>query len=237
MCGRYDNLIARDAYRLLFRAERLPQSNYPPRYNIAPTDQIPIIRVDPRDDTRELVMARWGLVPWWSKEIPKIPHINARAETVHTKGLFREAFAKRRALIPATGFFEWQKRADGKQPYRFRREDLEPFAFAGLWEFARIGEQEILSATIIVGEPNPLAAAVHDRMPVILNPEDYDRWLDANTPVDELRALLRPYPAKRMQAQAVSRAVNSVKNDNEECIQPIVEPPLQAKVGGAESRR
>ena len=84
-------------------------------------------------------MARWGLVPWWSKEMPKVPHINARAETVHEKPLFREAFAKRRALIPATGFFEWQKRADGKQPYRFRREDLEPFAFAGLWEFARIG--------------------------------------------------------------------------------------------------
>ena len=89
------------------------------------------------------------------------------------------------------------------------------------------------AANVIVGEPNPLAAAVHDRMPVILNPEDYDSWLDTNTPVDELRALLRPYPAERMQAQAVSRAVNSVKNDNEECIQPIGEPALQAKVGGA----
>ena len=95
-----------------------------------------------------------------------------------------------------------------------------------MWEFARIGEQEILSATIIVGEPNPLAAAVHDRMPVILNPEDYDSWLDTNTPVDELRALLRPYPAERMQARAVSRTVNSVKNDNEECIQPVGEPAL-----------
>ena len=147
MCGRYDNLIAREAYRLLFQAERLPPSNFPPRYNIAPTDQIPIIRVDPRDNTRELVMARWGLVPWWSKEMPKVPHINARAETVHTLRMFKEAFAKRRALIPATGFFEWQKRADGKQPYRFQREDLEPFAFAGLWEFARIAGKEILSAT------------------------------------------------------------------------------------------
>ena len=119
MCGRYDNLIARDAYRRLFRPQRLPQSNYPPRYNIAPTDQIPIVHVDPRDGERELVMARWGLVPWSSKTMPKIPHINARAETAHEKALFREAFAKRRALIPATGFFEWQKRADGKQPYRF----------------------------------------------------------------------------------------------------------------------
>jgi putative SOS response-associated peptidase YedK len=227
MCGRYDNLIAREAYRLLFRATRLPQSNFPPRYNTAPTDPIPIVRIDPRDGERELAMARWGLVPWWSKELPKVPHINARAETVHTTRLYREAFAKRRALIPATGFYEWQKRADGKQPYRFRREDLEPFAFAGLWEFCRLGEQEIVSATIIVGEPNPLAAAVHDRMPVILEPEDYDRWLDSSTPVDELRAMLKPFPAERMEAYAVSRVVNSVKNDTEECIAPLAgEPPL-----------
>src|ERR1051325_4850890 len=112
MCGRYDNLIAREAYKTMYRAMRLPQSNFPPRYNIAPTDQIPIIRIDPRDGERELVMARWGLVPWCVKEIPKVPHINARVETVHTTRLFREAFHQRRALIPATGFFEWQKRAD-----------------------------------------------------------------------------------------------------------------------------
>jgi putative SOS response-associated peptidase YedK len=131
MCGRYDNLIAREAYRQLFKAERLPQSNFPPRYNVAPTDQIPILRIDPRDGQRELVMARWGLVPWWSKELPKKPFINARCETVHTTPMFREAFAERRALIPATGFFEWQQRADGKQPYRFRRQDLEPLPLPG----------------------------------------------------------------------------------------------------------
>jgi putative SOS response-associated peptidase YedK len=167
------------------------------------------------------------LVPWWSKEIPKVPHINARAETVHKLRMFKEAFAKRRALIPATGFFEWQKRADGKQPYRFQRADLEPFAFAGLWEFARIGEQEILSATIIVGEPNPLAAAIHDRMPVILEPDDYDHWLAADTSVEELRALLKPYPAERMRAIAINRRVNNVKNDDEACIEEIGEKPLQ----------
>ena len=97
MCGRYDNLIPRDAYAGLFRAARIPRSNFPPRYNIAPTDQIPIIRIDPRDGTCELVMARWGLIPFWMKEKPKVPHINARAETVHKLPLFREAFAKRRA--------------------------------------------------------------------------------------------------------------------------------------------
>ncbi len=221
MCGRYDNLIAAEAYRRLFRPARMPQSNFPPRHNVAPTDQIPIIRCDPRDGQRELLMARWGLVPWWSKELPKVPHINARSETVDAKPMFREAFAKRRALIPATGFFEWQNRADGKQPYRFRRKDLEPFAFAGLWEFCRIGDNEIVSATIIVGAPNPLVEPVHDRMPVILPPEDYDRWLDPKASAEELKALLKPCPEGGFELFPVSRAVNSVRNDTEECVLPL----------------
>jgi putative SOS response-associated peptidase YedK len=227
MCGRYDNLIARDAYRGLFKAGRLPQSNFPPRYNVAPTDQIPIVRIDPRDGEREVVMARWGLIPFWMKEKPKVPHINARAETVHKLPLFREAFAKRRCLIPATGFFEWQKREDGRQPYRFRRKDLEPFAFAGVWEFARIKGEDILSACMIVGEPNPLVGGYHDRMPVMLLTEDYDRWLDSDIALDELRSLLKPYDSELMEACAVSRAANNVRNDNPECIAPIGEPPLE----------
>ena len=183
MCGRYDNLIPRDAYAALFRPVRVPRSNFPPRYNVAPTDQIPIVRIDPRDGERELTMARWGLIPFWMKEKPKVPHINARAETVHKLPLFREAFAKRRCLIPATGFYEWQQRSDGKQPYRFRRKDLEPFAIAGIWEFTRLNGDEILSAAMIVGE--------------------------------------RPYDQSLVEAYAVSRKVNSVKNDTEECIEPI----------------
>ena len=224
MCGRYDNLIAREAYQTLFKAARLPQWNFPPRYNVAPTDQIPIVRVDPRDGTRELVLARWGLIPFWMKQKPKVPHINARAETAHTAPMFREAFAKRRCLVPATGFYEWEKRADGRQPYRFVRKDLEPFAFAGLWEYARIGNEAIVSATIIVGEPNRLAAAIHDRMPVILMPENYDAWLDAATPIEAARAMLKPYDENAIKAYAVSRMVNSVKNDNEECIEPVDDP-------------
>jgi putative SOS response-associated peptidase YedK len=246
MCGRYDNLIAREAYRALFMAERLPQSNFPPRYNIAPTDQIPIVRVDPRDGTRELAMVRWGLIPYWMKEKPKVPHINARAETVHTQPLFRDAFARRRCLIPATGFYEWQKRADGKQPYRFVRKDLEPFAFAGIWEYVKLQEtrkaggptgtngeeagpaalEAILSAAIIVGEPNPLTAAVHDRMPVILMPDDYDAWLDKGTAIEAARAMLKPYDAALMKAYAVSRDVNSVKNDVETLIEPLADEPV-----------
>jgi putative SOS response-associated peptidase YedK len=234
LCGRYDNLIAREAYRALFMADRLPESNFPPRYNIAPTDQVPVVRIDPRDGTRELRMVRWGLIPHWLREKPKVPHINARAETVHKLPLFREAFARRRCLVPATGFYEWQKRVDGKQPYRFLRRDLEPFAFAGIWEYARIGGEAILSAAIIVGEPNPLVSAVHDRMPVILMPADYDAWLAAGTAIEDARAMLRPYDADLMQACAVSRAVNSVANDNEACIEPVAGEPALG-VGGDRS--
>ena len=223
MCGRYDNLIPREAYRSFFRADRLPETNFPPRYNVAPTNKIPILRIDPRDGTRELVMARWGLVPCWMKQMPKVPHINARAETVHEKPLFREAFVNRRCLVPATGFFEWEKRADGKQPYRFVRKDLEPFAFAGLWEFARIDGEEVLSATIIVGSPNSVVAPIHDRMPVILLPDDFDRWLDAETSAELARELLRPYDPDLMKGYAVSRTVNNVRNDTEECIAPLGE--------------
>jgi putative SOS response-associated peptidase YedK len=226
MCGRYDNLIARDAYKALYRVGRLPASNFPLRYNVAPTDQIPIVRVDPRDGQREVTMARWGLIPSWMKEKPKVPHINARAETVHQLRLFREAFAKRRCLIPATGFYEWQKRADGKQPYRFVRRDLEPFAFAGIWEFARIAGEDIVSTCMIVGQANPLVGGVHDRMPVMLLSQDYDRWLDRAADIAEAQRLLRPYDPALMQAYAVNRVVNNVKNDDETCIEPIGEPPL-----------
>src|SRR5258705_3588344 len=232
MCGRYDNLIPRDAYSALFRAVRIPLSNFPPRYNVAPTDQIPIVRIDPRDGEREVTMARWGLIPFWMKEKPKIPHINARAETVHKLALFREAFAKRRCLIPATGFYEWQKRADGKQPYRFVRRDLEPFAFGGIWEYAKLDGEAILSAAIIVGEPNPLTSAIHDRMPVILMPDDYDTWLDKDAPIETARAMLKPYDAGLMKAYAVNRTVNSVKNDTEACIEPIAGEPELPATGG-----
>jgi len=226
MCGRFDNLIARDACRGLFKVDRLPKSNFPLRYNVAPTDQIPIVRVDPRDGERDVVMARWGLIPFWMKEKPKVPHINARAETVHKLPLFREAFTKRRCLIPATGFYEWQKREDGKQPYRFRRKDLEPFAFAGVWEFARLGGEDILSTAMIVGEANPLVGAVHDRMPVMLMSGDYDRWLGPTTGIDDLKAMLTPYDPALMEAYAVNRAVNSGKNDTEECIEPVADGRL-----------
>ena len=137
MCGRYDNLIAREACRLLFRAKRLPQPNFPPRYNIAPTDPIPIVRVDPRDGTRELVMARWGLVPWWAKEMPRAAMFNARSETADTSGAFKDAFASTRCFPADGGEDSWHIFLPGHQA----------FSFAGLWASNR--KLDITSCTII----------------------------------------------------------------------------------------
>jgi putative SOS response-associated peptidase YedK len=142
------------------------------------------------------------------------------------EGEAEDAPHQRRCLIPATGFYEWQQRADGKQPYRFVRKDLEPFAFAGVWEFAKINGEDIVSACMIVGEANPLVGGIHDRMPVMLLSQDYDRWLDPAADIEEVRSLLRPYDPALMKAYAVNRAVNSVKNDDEKCIEPTGEPPL-----------
>lgn len=144
---------------------------------------------------------------------------------MHRQPLFRDAFAKRRCLIPATGFYEWQTRADGKQPYRFRLHDLVPFAFAGIWEIATLAGAPVVSTCIIVGEPNPLVGGVHDRMPVMLLPDDYDRWLDGQTPLEDVRALLRPYDPALMDVYPVSRVVNSVRNDGEDCIEAVTLEP------------
>lgn len=220
MCGRYDNLIPRDAMVQLFGVEELPPTNFPPRYNIAPTQDVPIVTVT-ADGDRQILMARWGLVPSWMNAIPKQPHINARAETIDRKPLFRDAFATRRCLVPATGFYEWERREDGRQPFRYRMRSADPFAFAGLWEAAQIEGRRLHSTTIIVTEANELTAAVHDRMPVIIPPDAYSTWLDPTTTADEARELLRPFPASLMEAYPVSRAVNHYEKDDEECIQPI----------------
>jgi putative SOS response-associated peptidase YedK len=167
MCGRFDNLIARDAYRGLFKAQRLPKSNFPLRYNIARTDQISIVRIDPRDGEREVVMARWGLIPFWMKEKPKVPHINARAETVHKLPLFERLLLngdvyQRRDFTSGRS----AKMASSLIASVVKTLNLSPFA--GVWEFARLGGQDTLSTARIVGEANPLVGGVHDRMPVTL---------------------------------------------------------------------
>jgi putative SOS response-associated peptidase YedK len=145
-----------------------------PRYNIAPTQDVAVVRLNPSTEKRELSMLRWGLIPFWAED-PKVGYstINARAETVATKPSFREAFKKRRCLVVADGFYEWQRTDGQKQPYLIHLKDNSPFAFAGLWERWRKGEQAIESCSIIVTEPNAVLEPIHDRMPVILSPEDY----------------------------------------------------------------
>jgi putative SOS response-associated peptidase YedK len=219
MCGRYDSLIPRDAMEHLFEAKAGPSSNFPPRYNIAPTQEVPIVKSAREGGGREIAMARWGLVPFYMKALPKVPHINARAEGVDRTGLFREAFAARRCLVPATGFYEWERRGGGKQPYRFRLRSGEPFAFAGLWEYAKIGGEGLLSMTIIVTAANELVARIHDRMPVILAPADYSRWLALGEA--GAKELLKPFPSELMESYPVSTIVNHHENDSEECIRPV----------------
>ncbi len=222
MCGRFT--LRTPAHRLAeaFGAHELP--NLPPRYNIAPTQDAAVVRRPREGEGRELAMLRWGLVPPWS-EGPDSGYsmINARAETVATKSAFRSAFRHRRCLVPADGFFEWQKVDGRKQPYLVELSDGEPFAFAGLWEhWEGLGGDVIDSFTIIVTEANELLRPIHDRMPVILDPPDYDLWLEGGPAVARAaHDLLQPYPAERMVAHPVSRRVNNPRHDDPECIASV----------------
>ena len=216
MCGRFTLHMPWSELVKLYRVHDRP--NLTPRYNIAPTQDILAVRLD-EDGAQELANLRWGLIPRWSKdENPGYSTINARAETVASKPAFRDAFRKRRCLIPADGYYEWKKLEDGaKQPYRITLDPEQPFSFAGLWERWEKGDKAIESCTIIVTDANGLTRYIHDRMPVILDPADYDRWLDG-TAGDEL---LKPFPSERMDCYRVSRAVGNVRNTGAELIEPI----------------
>ena len=194
------------------------------RYNVAPTDEV--YAVVERDDKRLLGTMKWGLVPWFSKD-PKggARMINARAESVPTKPAFRRAFEKRRCLIPADGFYEWQKQeGKPKVPYFIHGADGRPIVFAGLWEVWRppeIGAEPLRSCTIITTTANGLLEPIHDRMPVVLPPERWEEWLDpSNDDVEGLRALLVPAPDDLLTLYPVSTKVNSVRNDGAELIEP-----------------
>ena len=224
MCGRYTLHHKPEEIEERFDVE--PVEEYlAPRYNIAPSQIIPVIRQSLSDDNlREMAGCKWGLIPFWSKD-PKIGNkmINAKAETIAEKPSFRQAFAKRRCLIPADGFYEWQKRGKSpSQPFYVRRRDGGLFAFAGLWEAWRTPEGETLeTCTIITVEPNELLSKIHNRMAAILKPEDEAVWIDPKSKVDELSLLLRPYDSDDLEAIPVSRAVNSPAHDSPECIAPI----------------
>jgi putative SOS response-associated peptidase YedK len=220
MCGRYSLTTAPEAMRRLFGTKGVPP-NYPARYNIAPTQSAPVVRLD-AGGSRELALLRWGLVPSWSKgPDSRYSMINARAETIATKPAYRGPFRERRCLVPADGFYEWKAEGRLKQPYRFTLEDGGLFAFAGLWDrWLDPAATPIDTFTIIVTEPNALVRAVHDRMPVILDAAACDRWLDPKTKPVELAAMLEPFSAAAMIATRVSRRVNSVANDDAGCIAP-----------------
>jgi len=198
----------------------LDEPDFPPRYNIAPSQPVPIV-VREQDgeggSRRRFLLVRWGLVPSWAKEMPQSILINARAETIAEKPSFRGAFRHHRALMPADGFYEW-KAVSGKgpkQPFFIRRRDRKPFAMAAVWDiWMPSGGSELDSCAIVTTEANETLKAVHHRMPVILDEKDWDLWLDPAATEKELLALLRPAPDDLMEAIPVSTRINRVANDD-----------------------
>jgi putative SOS response-associated peptidase YedK len=237
MCGRY-TLIKLADFIDIFPWIHPPDELPPERYNVAPTQSVAAVANDGKD---QVDYFHWGLIPSWAED-RSIGNrmINARAETLAEKPAFRNALKRRRCLIPADGFYEWKKLGDGKtkQPMYIRMRDGKPFAFAGLWEswHDRTGAgSEIPSVTIITTTPNSLMSSIHDRMPAIVRPEDYRKWLaPGERPADELVPMLSPYPQEEMEAFPVSRLVNSPANESAKCIDPEkeatpVEQPARAK--------
>jgi putative SOS response-associated peptidase YedK len=218
MCGRFNQTASGDEVAEAFGLDEAPE--LAPRYNIAPTQPVAVVGVQPKTGRRGLASLRWGLVPRSSLGDER-GLINARSETAWEKPSFREAFARRRCLIPATGFYEWQKLdAKRRQPWLIRLASGRPFAFAGLWEPPPAGGPSPTCA-ILTTEPNEVARPIHDRMPVILDPADFALWLDpAVTAPAEVRPLLRPFPAAAMTAFPVTTAVNNPAFDDPACLVP-----------------
>ena len=222
MCGRFtlfepDKVLAKEFGVSAFA----PRS---PRYNIAPSQPVTAVRVTPTGSGREIVLLRWGLIPSWSKD-PAIGNrlINARAETAQEKPSFRNAFKRHRCLIPTNGFYEWQRLERGKQPYFVRMRDDRLFAFAGLWDRWESPDKDVIeTCTILTTTSNAVLAPIHDRMPVILPPGEYARWLDPSLKdTDSLTPLLVPFPPEEMLAYPVNPRVNTPSTDDKECIAPL----------------
>src|SRR5665213_3503734 len=215
MCGRFSQSKKKQDIKKRFNLERVPD-NLPELYNIAPSQNAPVVL---NAFPSELALARFGLVPAWSKE-DKTAYsmINARAETIMEKPTYKRLISKKRCLVIADGFYEWQKKVDKKIPYRIFLKNEEPFAFAGIWDTWGEGENQFYSFSIITTTPNKLMAGIHDRMPVILEPEDESVWLQDGTPLDRVLTMLRSYPAEKMEAYPISTLVNSPGNNTAEII-------------------
>lgn len=198
--------------------------DFGPRYNIAPSQAVAVLRQDAAG-RRSSVSARWGLLPSWVKDGQGMPRpINAKSETAALKPMFRHAFRKSRILVPADGFYEWKAAAGQKQPYLIHMRDGLPFGMAGLLERWHGPEGDVLSFAILTTQANLLMAEIHDRMPAIVKPEDYAKWLDpARSDVEELQGMIGPYPERFMEAYAVSRRVNYPKNDGADLFAPLAD--------------
>ena len=222
MCGRFTLFEADKVLSKEFGVSGIPPLS--PRYNIAPSQPVAAVRAASAGAGRELVLLRWGLIPSWSKD-PSIGNrlINARAETVRDKPSFRGAFRRHRCLIPANGFFEWQRQEHGKQPYFVRMRDERLFSFAGLWDRWESPDKGVIETfTILTTAANTVLAPIHDRMPVILPPAEYARWLDPEfLDADSLAPLLVPFPPEDMLAFPVSPRVNAPSVDDMKCIAPL----------------
>jgi putative SOS response-associated peptidase YedK len=236
MCGRYSITSPPEAIQRVFQVPELP--NLPARYNVAPTQDVPVVRVDgdqegpEADGGRHLVQLRWGLVPFWADDVSiGAKMINARAESAAEKPAFRAAFRRRRCLVVADGFYEWKappKDATGqegqrKQPYRIEFPDRRPFGFAGLWErWTNPENKSVLeTCTILTTEANAELQEIHPRMPVMLSPDSFDAWLDPDADVETAKGLLAPYPEGALTAYPISTRVNAVKNDDPSILEPL----------------
>jgi len=218
MCGRYASFLPAEALRALFQTVN-PTPNWEPTWNMAPTRDAPVVRLHPQTRERHLDLLRWGLVPHWAKD-PKLVRqpINARAETVASSSMFRDALERRRCLVPADVFYEWQASESGKQPFAIARADGQPMVFAGLWEGWRGADGTVMRTfTIVTTSANTVLRPLHERMPVILEAVDWPAWLGEVEA--EPVALLRPSAAE-LRVWRVGKAVNNVRNDNAGLLEP-----------------
>lgn len=232
MCGRYRLSRKKQLVEEHFGAVS-GEEDWIPRYNVAPTQPVPVIRQNPKEPVRELSLMRWGLIPSWAKDSSVAASmINARSETAATKPAFRDALKSRRCLIPADAFYEWMRTGKTKQPYCFEVNEGELFAFAGLWDrWKDPSGQWVKSCSILTTTPNAMTSAVHDRMPLILNPDAHDPWLDPDmNDVSTASELLRPFDARLMRCYPVSTRINSVLNDDEACSAPVELAEIQRRL-------
>jgi putative SOS response-associated peptidase YedK len=238
MCGRVRLSSDVSEIKLVFSIPpQRPTPNFAPSWNAAPTDQLPVVRFDARAGERSLDLARWGLVPYWSKDIRVgFANINAKAEGIENRPAFKEAFQRRRCLVPVNNFYEWKKTPTGKQPYAVALADRGLMALAGLWENWRSSAGEWVRSFAIITTPNELCAELHNRMPVVLGPQIWPAWL-GEEPADarQLTAMLAPYPWEEMICWPVSARVGNVKNNDPSLIEPVAvgtNAVAQPRIGG-----